>query len=130
MRISKISTGKRLEKPKTFGELEEGDIFYWVIPTDKSIDDITYKVVHKYNQSANTVFGYSELNPDKMQGVKRDISIDCCININPDKHVGTLRNVSLPSNSSYFVMNSIFWATSLDLVYEIIKKYSIYSHLK
>lgn len=129
MKISKISTGKRLEKPKTFGELDEGDLFYWVIPTDKSIDDITYKVVNKYNQSGKTVFGYSELNPDKMQSVKRDVSIDCCRNLNPDQQVGTLRNVLLPANSSFFVIDSIFLATSLDLVYEIIKKYNLDSFL-
>lgn len=58
MRISKISTGKRLEKVKTFGELREGDTFYWVVPSDKSIEDITYKVLHKYNENASVLFGY------------------------------------------------------------------------
>lgn len=55
MKISNIKTGNKL-KYKTFGELKEGDIFYWVVPTDKSIEDITYNITNIKKLNCQTVF--------------------------------------------------------------------------
>lgn len=127
MRISKVHTGDKLKRNKTFGELETGDYFYWVISSDKTIKDITYKVVNKniISYGCGTVMGYTEMSPNG-NCVKRDVTIDWTKDEDPSEW----DSIDLPSNSSFLVMENIIWATSLDLVYELIKKYKVRTNFK
>lgn len=126
LKLSKASTGNKLNSAsKTFGELQPGDFLYWAVGADRTAKDITYKVVSLQNGSIWSTPGYSDLNPIEVETIRRDITI----NVEKEGE-DEITDVKVPSNCTFFITNSIIWATSLEKVYEMKNKLNILKNLK
>lgn len=121
MRISKISTGRKLDQ-KTFGELEEGDKLYWASSLDNSMEDVTFTIKSGVGKCNIDDYGYTDLNPDKQAPLKCNISLKI-----EDKYGTYCCNV--PSNVKYLVSDDVVVTTTEESLFQLIKNYKLASHL-
>lgn len=124
MRISKVSTGNKLKRNKTFGELDEGDKLYWATAADKYIEDVTCTVKYLVGKGNDEAHAYTDLNPDKKEKILCDVALT----------IETSRfrcfNYCLPSCATYIVFdNKTVLATTQELLLQTIKKYKTNLHL-
>lgn len=129
LRIADASTGNKL-KYKTFGELKPGDKFYFVNNLIETIEEATWIVIENLGKTREMRKGYTDLNPDKKEIINCDLSLKIKNENNQDWYNSQdwyIRNV--PFNVTYLTDGSSVYATSQELLLQILKKYNIASPL-
>lgn len=137
LKISKASTGNRLDMEPTFGELQSGDTVYWVTAATKSIEDATCKVIQKAPEKIEGLINpekdaYTDDSPSVRKPVLRDLRLV----VKNEKGKSPKDNVviSVPSQNrgmAIFLTPGVFFicSTSLDFVLNIIKIHKLHSKL-
>lgn len=123
MKLSSISTGDKL-KYKTFGELQPGDKMYWTCSAVDDIKNTAFTVTGKKKSSNRQIKCYTNLNPDERVETLCDILLDC------KDYYGYTTYGEVPSGAAYITYGSTVFATSQELLLQVIDKYNIESQLK
>lgn len=123
MRISQASTGNKL-KDKTFGEVKEGETIYWALYDTKDIENAIYIVKTIKGGNKSVTNAWTDLNPKKQETINCDLLLKLY-----NKNMNDTYYRSVPSNATYCADNYSVYATSQELLIQVLKQYNIASPL-